>query len=582
MPPISRAAPSLTLRTPIRNVQCLYRYNFTTSVHARNAPNNNDDPRDVAIVGGGITGLGCAYYASKRYPLAKITIYEKTSRFGGWLQSSRHRVPGDGGTVLFESGPRTLRPKGNGILTLSMVEDLQLTDDTIFISSRSVAATNRYIYYPDHLIRLPAPPAPRWASDLWHTISTEEAFQGVIWAALMEPFRSARSEDVNDESIGSFLSRRLGRSVVDRVVSAVFHGIYAGDVWELSARSLLRRAYQDERDWGSLLGGGIARWRGNQPSPPQTEVVDYLRNVAPLSKELQDSLTRINVFTFREGISQLTQSLITRLKDDPNVKFASNTGIKSMTPNQDDGIELEIDQKDGHDVKSVHHKRVIWTGAPQSLRDIAAAQGDRRDKLPVIPSETVMTVNLYYNTPNMHPPGFGYLIPLATPFEQNPENALGVVFDDSYSPDGRATSSGFNDPVQDQVRIRGTKMTVMLGGHYWKHWSSFPNEKEGLAMAKEVVKRHLSITEEPIVSAVNLQANCIPRYAVGHHDRITQTHDWLFTRFSGKVKVAGSWIDGVGVNDCLRSAWHAVNVFNDMSSTALNSVVTEANLVKKA
>ena len=50
------------------------------------------------------------------------------------------------------------------------------------------------------------------------------------------------------------------------------------------------------------------------------------------------------------------------------------------------------------------------------------------------PAVTVMVVNLYYSDPNILPErGFGYLIPRSIPFEQNPECALGVVFDSDSS-----------------------------------------------------------------------------------------------------------------------------------------------------
>lgn len=74
---------------------------------------------DVAVLGGGITGLACAYYLTRELPTAKVTLYEAKDHIGGWLQSTR--VPVKDGTVVFESGPRTLRPQSNGVLTASLV-----------------------------------------------------------------------------------------------------------------------------------------------------------------------------------------------------------------------------------------------------------------------------------------------------------------------------------------------------------------------------------------------------------------------------------------------------------------------------
>jgi len=66
-----------------------------------------------------VTGLASAYYLTKELPKAKITVYEASDRIGGWLSSKR--VPVKDGTILFEAGPRTLRPAANGVLSARLV-----------------------------------------------------------------------------------------------------------------------------------------------------------------------------------------------------------------------------------------------------------------------------------------------------------------------------------------------------------------------------------------------------------------------------------------------------------------------------
>ena len=76
---------------------------------------------DVAVIGGGITGLSTAYYLSKALPKsARIVLFEGSSRLGGWLNSTSVDV--GNGKVIFEGGPRTLRPSvPNGLITLELV-----------------------------------------------------------------------------------------------------------------------------------------------------------------------------------------------------------------------------------------------------------------------------------------------------------------------------------------------------------------------------------------------------------------------------------------------------------------------------
>ena len=76
--------------------------------------------QDVAILGGGITGLASAFYLSSIDPHTKVTLYESGPRLGGWLHSTSVDV--GNGKVVFEQGPRNLRPSvPNGLVTLDLV-----------------------------------------------------------------------------------------------------------------------------------------------------------------------------------------------------------------------------------------------------------------------------------------------------------------------------------------------------------------------------------------------------------------------------------------------------------------------------
>jgi len=84
-------------------------------------PLPNPRAKNVAVLGGGITGLTSAFDIARTIPDAKVTLYEQNTRLGGWLDSETVEV--DGGKVLFEWGPRTLRPDiaHTGRATISLV-----------------------------------------------------------------------------------------------------------------------------------------------------------------------------------------------------------------------------------------------------------------------------------------------------------------------------------------------------------------------------------------------------------------------------------------------------------------------------
>ena len=110
--------------TPAQTTQYVRPFSATAPV---NDPSSSSQPQDIAILGGGITGLAAAYYATQRLPGAHITVYEASERLGGWLSSSR--VPVKNGSVLFEAGPRTLRPQGHGVMSARLVRTDTVLED---------------------------------------------------------------------------------------------------------------------------------------------------------------------------------------------------------------------------------------------------------------------------------------------------------------------------------------------------------------------------------------------------------------------------------------------------------------------
>ncbi len=79
----------------------------------------NPGAKNIAVVGGGVTGLATAYNLRKTLPHARITLFEAKKKLGGWLDSEP--VPVDDGEVLFEWGPRTLRNNKLGRYTAHLV-----------------------------------------------------------------------------------------------------------------------------------------------------------------------------------------------------------------------------------------------------------------------------------------------------------------------------------------------------------------------------------------------------------------------------------------------------------------------------
>lgn len=411
----------------------------------------------------------------------------------------------------------------------------------LYTKRHSAAATNRYMYFPDRLVPLPGPSNGTIFGMLSSGLATG------LWRCLIEPWVPARSSSVTDESVGHFVERRLHRSVANNLVSGVMHGIYAGDVWQLSARTLLSTAWNLEKSHGSVIRGMIninTEHPENNFSmmfhPFDVEMLDAMRDEIKLDKELVANLGESAMFSFRNGLQELTQSLQGKLENNQQVEFKYGATawdqkfVAGGEPKMDlvvkvsssDIPRMPAECRQNGSLETHRYDLVI-----SSLRDHA-----------LTPFATVMTVNLYFPNPNLLPVnGFGYLIPQSVPFEQNPERALGVIFD--------------SQAIEGQDTARGTKLTVMLGGHYWDGWEGYPTEEEGLEMARSVICRHLGITDEPTTSHVNLSQDCIPQYTVGYEDRLADVAMRTRDKYRGRLRLVGNQYHGVGVNDCIKSAW---------------------------
>ncbi|GME42917.1 Amine oxidase [Neofusicoccum parvum] len=507
---------------------------------------SSQERQNIAILGGGITGLATAHYLTKTVRNANITVYEAGPRLGGWLQSQRVDVPG--GSVLFEQGPRTIRQANSSLVTTHLVQDLDLVDEVVYTPKTAAAARNRYVYYPDHLVKMPGPGMGLF--EMARTVFFEKALAGVIPAFVGEMFRPPRDSDVTDESMGSFLERRMGsRQVADNLLSAVMHGIYAGDIYQLSAKSIMPFQWYLEGKYGSVIKG---IWRVQQESSGTVPItqreanfIKSFQDETPLERDFLVKLRTASVFSFRNGIQTLVNRLRDTLSDKDNVKIKTGSEITKLEKDEETG-KIKIYQQE--DTPPEISDLVISSVSAKALAKIATAGQSTTSPinfspLANVPFVNVMVVNLFFSDPNVLPTsGFGYLLPRSIPFEQNPERALGVIFD--------------SDAMSGQDTATGTKVTVMLGGHWWDGWAAedLYSPEEGVEMARTVLARHLGIMADPTATNVSLHRDAIPQYKVGHEQRMKDAHYALKRAYGGRVRAVGNSYTGVGVNDCLRAA----------------------------
>ncbi|OIW34567.1 Protoporphyrinogen oxidase [Coniochaeta ligniaria NRRL 30616] len=542
-------------------------------------------PKDIAVLGGGLTGLSTAWYLTKFMPEAKVTIYEGSGRMGGWIDSETVEVTGaDGtkGTVVFERGARLVQPK-TGVQNWDDIAFFELREEwllTVCVEEqmsdvkpdgdpwKGFEAYDRYFYYPDHLVCLPAIPG---ASDpvgmllglaqLAVSSLREPLYEGAhsfLWNMLRS---TGNRPPIDDVSIGEEFLRRGGRrEPVDNMLSAMCHGIYGGDVWKLSAESsIFGAAFMNQR----LRWPYSSVWEAWKKTriPVLIQDNDLLRQVAnnrQVVRWLEYSKV-IKSFNFGQGFSALTDGLVAKLKAKPNVKFV-NEKVDRVRHSAAGRMEVTTAKR------TRPHDKVISSLYSKTLASLAP-----RNSLPSLAKSTAVTirlVNLWSPTPNLNhkTKGFGYLLPGTVPAEQNPHAALGVIFDSDrtpYHPSNRLPPSA---PARHHLPCRGdtvpgTKLTVMLGGH---HWDDIPphflpdaatDDAAAVAAAKETVRIQMGIDPSHWQAAgTKLCVDCIPQHLVGHAKRMEAADRELRAAFKGKLAVVGGSYTAQGVVGSIRAA----------------------------
>jgi oxygen-dependent protoporphyrinogen oxidase len=160
---------------------------------------------------------------------------------------------------------------------------------------------------------------------------------------------------------------------------------------------------------------------------------------------------------------------------------------------------------------------------------------------------------LAFDAEQFTPPikGFGYLIPRTTPAAENPHHALGVILDSDSMPGLDTTEKAY------------TKLTVMIGGHYWAGLeipTQLPTIDGLKEHALETLRLQLGLPQaiRPVAELVHYCYECIPQYVVGHNDRLDDMHKALREEFGGRLSLVGASYGGVGVNSVVKSASDAV------------------------
>jgi oxygen-dependent protoporphyrinogen oxidase len=452
----------------------------------------------VVVVGGGIAGLAAAH---RLVELARdegrpldLVLLEATSRLGGTIRTER----ADG--FLLEGGADSFISEKPWALQLAerigLGPRLRRTDDRF--RRTYVVRGGRLRPLPEGFLLL----AP---TRVWPVLASS-VFSWTGKLRLGLDLLLPRGPLAGDESLGSFVRRRLGREALERVAQPLVGGIYTADPDRLSLAATMPRFLALERDHRSLILG--------------------LRRTARAAETAGASGARWSLFvTLAGGIEELVAALAARL---PAGAARLDSPVAAITPAADG---WHVQPSTG---PPLHADGVVLAGpAPAMAPIVSRTDPTLAGLLGGIAYASSATIALAYPRSAIRHPldGFGFVVPRA-----EGRRILACTFSSVKYP-GRAPEG----LVLLRVFVGGALQSDLLAHE----------DRALLELAHDDLASLLEIAGDPILSRVWRHPAAMPQYDVGHLDRVAAIEARL-EALPG-LAVAGGAYRGVGIADCVRS-----------------------------
>ena len=470
--------------------------------------------KSVIIIGGGIAGLAAAYRIQeeiqKGAPLS-CTLLEGSDRFGGKIHTLRR----DG--FILERGPDSFISQKPAAIELckKLGIDQHLTGTKTDHPQTFVYLNRKMVTMPDGLsLMVPTKFLPFITTRLF-------TWPGKIRMGmdLLLPQRRGNS----DESLASFVRRRLGTEALERMAQPLMSGIYASDPEQMSLQATFPMFAQVEKKYRSLILGMLAQKRRRSAPPPVPG------NPGSGSK---GGYTPYSFFlTMKNGLSEIVETLIDQ---SPDVLFRYKAPVEKLWKTGDSwklqlvsGEELEADAV------------IVSTPAPPTVRLVEPWAPGIAARLRQIPYVSTAAVALGFDRSRFAHPlkGYGFVVPH---IENRKITACTWV---SSKFPGRAPDN--------RVLLR-----AFVGGAV--HEKLAEQDPEILkAMVREELRDIMGIQEEPLFCEVFQYKKGNVQYQV-HHPQLVAEIEKELVDYKG-LYLAGSAYKGIGIPDCVKNGTENAN-----------------------
>jgi oxygen-dependent protoporphyrinogen oxidase len=463
----------------------------------------------IAIIGAGITGLAAAHHlgelaAARELPV-EVTILERGKRAGGPLKTIRR----DGFTI--ETGADSFLTEKPAAADLA--RRLGLENDLIPTREQF---RRTYVVHDGKLVEIPegfsllAP--TRLEPVVKSALFSEEGKRRIA----MEPSVPPRA-DTADESLAAFVTRRLGREVLDRVAQPLAGGIYTADPERLSMTATMPRFVEMEKRYGSLIRG--------------LQEAEKARTI----KTAGTSGARWSLFlSMRNGMGSLVDVLAARVSK--SVRFGADVAEVSR---RDGGWAIAL--ASGGPISA----DAIICAAPAfaAARLLKATDAALASTLGKISYASAATVNLTFREGDFPkaPDAFGFVVPIIEHRKIIAGSFSSLKFE-GRAPAGAILARAF------------------VGGVLQNEMNSLPDDAI-IAAVRDEFRALLGVTAAPGIVEVQRWPDSMPQYEVGHLDRVAEIE--RAAAHLPRFVLAGAAYRGVGIPDCIRSGEEAARIILD-------------------
>jgi oxygen-dependent protoporphyrinogen oxidase len=475
----------------------------------------------IIIIGGGVAGLAAAYKVARAATEGhdvEFVLLEKDLRLGGKIQTeivrdaSEERFIVDGGPDCF----LTEKPACHRIARLAGIFEDELPTD----ESRKgtwILSRGRLHRMPDGIFMFaPTKFLPFVTTGLF-------SWPGKIRMAMdlfIPPKRVAPGE-LNDETLESFVVRRMGRECLDRLAEPLVGGVHASDPKQMSLAATFPRLLEMEQTYGSLTKGFLAARR---------KVEEMRRKYPP--KPGQKPRTFFTSFV--QGMQELTDRMADAAGRD---RMHPGMSVRSLQRTAGDGWCASL--SDGSSVNG--DAAIIATESWAAEPLIRPHDQDIAEALAGIPTSSSATISIAFseNEVGFDLNAFGVLCPLVE------GRALMAATYSSTKWPGRAPAG--------KVLLRG-----FVGGPHNQEIVKRPDEElvqTVLAEFRDLLG--LNPFAKPLFSRIFRWVRGMPQYTLGHPKRV-ELIEGRSARISG-LALAGGCYRGVGVPNCIESGERAVS-----------------------